>query len=312
MPVQFFHQCSPTRNVESGRARGRMGAIDLPLHHGPSPPSSAPARRNRPSAASRVRARRLRRIGEQPLDLRRTEVAWIDDALASLRSPGRNADLLRSRASPLEFDAGMGKASSQNSRTECSSPVPTTQSSGCSCLKNQPHRLDEITRKAPVAAGFQVSERDPVAAAGGDLCHRPGDLAGDEVLPPSGRLVVEQNPVAGEQPVRFAIIDGRPEGVELGHRVRRPGVERGLFGLRHLSQPGRTAPTTKPDRSETRAPLSAPPRAAEPHRDRKRLRCRSACRTRSRHGTGPRDCRPRRACTFSRMVASDSASPRSP
>ena len=46
------------------------------------------------------------------------------------------------------------------------------------------------------------------------------------VPPRRGRLVVEQDPVAGVQALRVAVLDGHPVGEHLGDRVRAARVER--------------------------------------------------------------------------------------
>ena len=61
-----------------------------------------------------------------------------------------------------------------------------------------------------------------------------GDLAGDEVLAPPRRLVVEDDAVADEHAVGLAIVDRQPMGIDLGGRVGRTGIERRRFLLRHL------------------------------------------------------------------------------
>ena len=65
-----------------------------------------------------------------------------------------------------------------------------------------------------------------------------GDLAGDEGFPADRRFVVEEDAVAGEEPVGFAVVHGDPVAIELGHPVGRARVEGrglGLGGFLHLA-----------------------------------------------------------------------------
>lgn len=61
--------------------------------------------------------------------------------------------------------------------------------------------------------------------------HRHRDLAGDEGLSPPRRLVVEEDAVAGVQPVGLPVVPGDPEAVQFGGGVRRPRIERGGLAL---------------------------------------------------------------------------------
>ena len=82
------------------------------------------------------------------------------------------------------------------------------------------------------------------------------DLAGDEVLPAARRLVVEEDAVAHEHPVRLAVVDRDPVGVDLGGGVRGARVERRRLRLRDLAGPCRTSPRSRPGRSDGAMPLS--------------------------------------------------------
>ena len=53
--------------------------------------------------------------------------------------------------------------------------------------------------------------------------------------PRRSRLVVEQDPAAGVEVIRLAVVDGDEVPVRLRHAVRRAGVERRQLGLRHLA-----------------------------------------------------------------------------
>ena len=66
------------------------------------------------------------------------------------------------------------------------------------------------------------------------LGNAPGDLAGDKGVSPPRRLVVEEDPVGCVHAVRLPVVDNYPVGVHFGASVRRSGVERGQFALRHF------------------------------------------------------------------------------
>ena len=56
-------------------------------------------------------------------------------------------------------------------------------------------------------------------------------LARHEGAAAARRLVVEQDPVAGVEPVGLAVVDRHEVGEQLGHRVRAARVERGRLPL---------------------------------------------------------------------------------
>src|SRR5262249_15129391 len=56
----------------------------------------------------------------------------------------------------------------------------------------------------------------------------------DEGLAAPWALVVEEDAVAGEEPIGLAVIDRDPIGVELGHRIGRARVERRGLALWYL------------------------------------------------------------------------------
>jgi hypothetical protein len=92
---------------------------------------------------------------------------------------------------------------------------------------------------APVAFGVEVAEVELLLQAVPDARRGAGDLARHEGLAAHGRLVVEEDAVAGEQAVGLAVVYRDPVGVELGHRVGTARIEgRGLLlrGLAHLAE----------------------------------------------------------------------------
>ena len=115
-------------------------------------------------------------------------------------------------------------AKSMNSRMLCCSPVAIT--SPAIALQHQPLRLDIVARVAPVAPGVEISQVQESLKAELDARQGARDLARHERLAAYGRLVVEQDAVAGENPVRLAIVDGDPVRVELGDCVGETRIER--------------------------------------------------------------------------------------
>ena len=101
-------------------------------------------------------------------------------------------------------------------------------------LQHPPHRLDVVLGEAPVALGVQVAEVKLAGEPVLDRGHAHRDLAGDEVLAPAGRLVVEQDAVGGVDAVALAIVHRDPVAEDLGRAVGRARVERGLLRLRGL------------------------------------------------------------------------------
>src|SRR5262245_21052029 len=65
-------------------------------------------------------------------------------------------------------------------------------------LEHEPHRLHVIAGVAPVAPCLEVAEPQLTLEPVLDARHPIGDLARDELEAPPGRLVVEQDPAAGE------------------------------------------------------------------------------------------------------------------
>ena len=130
-----------------------------------------------------------------------------------------------------------------------------------------------------------------------DAGEAAGDLAGDEGLAAQGRLVVEEDAVAGVDAVGLAVVDGDPVGVELGDGVGGARVER--RGLASAGSPGRgrRARRWRPGRtaSSSRGRGCGWLRGGVGCRGRRRRRCTRAARRRPGRGTGRRGCRSRRA-----------------
>ena len=86
----------------------------------------------------------------------------------------------------------------------------------------------------PVAAGAEVAEEELLLEADLDAGEAAGDLTGDEGLAAQGRLVVEEDAVAGIDAVGLAIVDADPVGVEFGDGVGAARIEGGGLALRDL------------------------------------------------------------------------------
>ena len=101
-------------------------------------------------------------------------------------------------------------------------------------LEHEPHRLDIIAGKAPVALGVHVAEVELLLKAFLDAGSGAGDLAGDERLAPTRAFMVEEDAVDRKHVVALAVVDGLPVAEELGAGVGAAGVEGGALGLRAL------------------------------------------------------------------------------
>ena len=101
-------------------------------------------------------------------------------------------------------------------------------------LEHEPHGLHVLLGVAPVASRVDVAEVELVLEPGLDHGGGPSDLPRHEGLPAPGGLVVEQDPVAGEQAVALAIVDGHPVGIRFGGRVGASRIEGRCLALGHL------------------------------------------------------------------------------
>ncbi len=102
---------------------------------------------------------------------------------------------------------------------------------GTLLLEHEPHRLDIIPGKAPVALGLEIPEVELLLETEFDPGRRPGDLPGDKGLSAAGGFVVEEDPVAGENPVGVPVIADDIVGVNLGSGVGALRLKRGRLAL---------------------------------------------------------------------------------
>ena len=101
-------------------------------------------------------------------------------------------------------------------------------------LEHEPLHLYVVFGVAPVSFCVQVAKVETLLEIEADAGQGTGDLAGDKGFTAQGGLVVEEDTVAGIYAVGLPVVDTDPVGVELGHSVGAPGVERGGFRLGDL------------------------------------------------------------------------------
>ena len=115
-------------------------------------------------------------------------------------------------------------------RTVCVSPVARTKSSGVSCCSiNHMHyfkdlsdtSLDDyskthvnvVTSMTPVTLGVNVAQKQTGLVAHFNVGNSSRNLTRDKGLTTSGRLVVEQDPVASKHVVCLAVVDKNPVSI---------------------------------------------------------------------------------------------------
>ena len=103
-------------------------------------------------------------------------------------------------------------------------------------LQHEPHRAHVVPGVAPVTARREVAEHELSLEAEGDRGRRARDLPRQEVDRPQRRLVVVEDPAAGEHPVAAAVARGDEVGVGLRDAVRRQRARRRLLRLRRLAR----------------------------------------------------------------------------
>src|SRR5262249_37939572 len=86
----------------------------------------------------------------------------------------------------------------------------------------------------PVTACIEVSQVHGVLLPQFDGRRGARDLSRHEGFAAAGRLVIEQDAVAGKDVVRLPIVDGHPIRIEFRRRVRTPRAKRRPFGLWNL------------------------------------------------------------------------------
>ena len=98
-------------------------------------------------------------------------------------------------------------------------------------LQDQPLGPHKVFSMTPIPQGIQIAKVETSLKAKGNPGRRPGDFTTDKRFPPAGRLMVEQNPVAGEHVIGLAVVDGAPVGIQLGAGIGGTGIKRRCFAL---------------------------------------------------------------------------------
>ena len=93
---------------------------------------------------------------------------------------------------------------------------------------HQPHRLDIVAGKSPVAFGIEVAQEELVLQTELDASGGAHDLSRYKRLAPSRTFVIEENAAAGKKAVAFPVVCCDPVRVELRHTVRRTRIKRGV------------------------------------------------------------------------------------
>src|SRR2546426_6030963 len=124
---------------------------------------------------------------------------------------------------PVEPGVGEGRLHQLANRVHLSRP--DHEIIGALRLKDLPHTLHVLGSVAPVPLRIKIPEKYFVGTLGHDGRDTARDLTADEGLTAAGRLVVEQNAVAGEHPVRLTVVGRHPVRICLGGCVRTAGVK---------------------------------------------------------------------------------------
>jgi hypothetical protein len=106
-----------------------------------------------------------------------------------------------------------------NSRTEWDPPRFDDVVVGGVLLKNEPYRFDVLGGKAPVALGVKVAEIKEFFLARFYAGESAGDFPGNECLAAAGRFVVEEDAIASEEIVAFAVVASHPVSINLQIRT---------------------------------------------------------------------------------------------
>src|SRR5205814_5010131 len=76
---------------------------------------------------------------------------------------------------------------------------------GLFLLQHQPHRDDVILGPAPISPALQAAELQFLVEPARDPRYSASDFARNKIFSAPGRFVIVEDPVANEEPVRFAI-----------------------------------------------------------------------------------------------------------
>src|ERR1017187_5187007 len=101
-------------------------------------------------------------------------------------------------------------------------------------LQHEPHGFDIFRRVTPVAFCVEVPQIQLLLQTGFNASGSARDLARNERFAAARRFVIEQNPVAGVNAVRLAVVHRHPVGVNLGRAVRTSRIKGSGFALRRF------------------------------------------------------------------------------
>ena len=105
-------------------------------------------------------------------------------------------------------------------------------------LQHQPHTFHIIPCKAPVPLGIHIPQGKLLLLSCQNIGNRQRDFPGNEILAPSGRFMIKQNPVTGEHIIRLPVIHRNPVRIQLRHTIRALGIKRRFLTLgSRLRQP---------------------------------------------------------------------------
>ena len=225
-PVTITRRSRPERHHACASARGSRCAA-----------GSSPASRRSASSMSRTSSSNV--VARPP----------AEDALAPStrrrrarrpRSGGSSARRF-GRAAPSRARRARTRPRT-SSRTECISPVAidvVVRLVAAGASATSPRRTRRRSPSRAARRGCRGTACSAVPARIAAIAAR--HLARDERPAAARRLVVEQDAVAGVQPVRLAVLDGHPVREDLRDRVRAARVERRRLRLRRLGDLRRTS-----------------------------------------------------------------------
>src|SRR5262249_49850385 len=149
---------------------------------------------------------RLAGVAQQLVDLRRSEVAWVD-AYHRLAGPAIEADLVAPAAAP--FDSATDMAECELHELPYRMRLARRQHVvvGLGLLHDQPHAFDIVAGVAPVTLCIEIAEIERLLPVGLDGGNGPRDLACHESLAAHRAFMIEQNAVGGVDAVGLAIVD---------------------------------------------------------------------------------------------------------
>jgi hypothetical protein len=166
----------------------------------------------------------LRGVAQQGFHLRRAEVFRIDgnDTLPDF-DPRRQFSvagfhrcrLIQPGPAPFQFQLQLPRGGIDELPHRVLDPGGNHEVLRLFLLQHKPLGGHVILRVAPIAPGIEVAEIEAILQALADIGQPPGDLAGDEGFAAAGGFMVEEDTVAGEHPVGFAVIDRDPVGIQL-------------------------------------------------------------------------------------------------